>query len=215
MVDIKATEVDEALHPKFDDEQRQRVLERRKAMDDLLEKECIGKYKIELLFSYSRSLRNPTAGALSVWESGAKLHGGGDAKVYFCPGRVRGVNDCEHVIPADNANFGHCLCPGCGTVWEAQYVLGEVMGRYTMQTWAEILLKYYQILDHNADIYIKQPKSDIRAAARAEQEKQLKGDKLNVVRAGMRKVIYPLKRIIADTSAGADLYTQFHTLLKS
>lgn len=202
------------LVPELDEEEKHILAKKQQALGELLARECIGKYKIEILFSYKRSQAKPTPGALSLWESGAKLHGGGDTKIYLCPGARRKVNDCVSIVPFDSTNYGFGLCPGCGKVWKAEELDGEVLGVWTMQTWAEKLVQYYTALGHNADIYIKQPRHDIRKAAQLEQEKQLMGDKLGVVRTGYIKSIYPLKRIIDDVNNGADLYSRFYAFLK-
>jgi hypothetical protein len=197
------------------EEERQVLENKKKAMDELLKQECIGKYKIEIFFSYRRSITKPTPGALSIWESGSKLHGGGDAKVYFCPGEVRGINDCASIIPFDNVNYGHGLCPRCGKVWKSDEMVGEILGNWPMQTWAKKVTDYFTALGHSADIYVKQPRGDIRKAAELEQEKQLGGEKLDVVRKGVVKYIYPLARILKDTQSGADIYDRFYAFLKS
>ena len=192
------------------------LLERKKqALTELLQRECIGKYKIEIVFSSKRSTVNPTAGMLSIWESASQLHGGGDGKVYICPGKMLKVNTCEALIPFGNTNFGHNLCPACGQVWKNEQVLGEIMGVWTMQTWAAKVDYYFKHLGHSADIYVKQPKVDLRAMAAMEQSKQLQGDKLRVSRTGLVRYIYPLARILKDTQNGTDAYSRFYAFLKS
>jgi hypothetical protein len=208
----EATDQAAVLTPAQMEEEKHILENKKKAMDELLRQECIGKYKIEVFFSYRRSMAKPTPGALSIWESGSKLHGGGDGKVYFCPPPERG--GCSSVIPFDNSNYGHNLCPKCGKVWKSEEVVGEVLGNWTMQTWAQKITEYFTSIGHNADIYVKQPRGDIRAAAKLEQEKQHLGEKLDVVRRGVVKYIYPLKRILQDTQGGSDLFGRFHAFLK-
>lgn len=197
------------------DEEKELLEKKKKTLDELLARECVGKYKIEIMFSSKRSVTQPSPGILSIWESGSKLHGGGDAKVYFCPGKETGEGICDSIIPFDNVNYGHALCPKCKTVWKGEQLKGEIMGRWTMQTWATKLVKYFHDLGCSADIYVKQPKADIRKAAALEQEKQMHGDALIVARRATYRYIYPLKRILADTQAGSDLHGRFHTFLKS
>jgi len=197
------------------EEEKELLAKKKRALDELLRQECVGKYKIEIMFKHDRSTTKPSAGALYIWESGAKLHGGGDGKVYFCPGKHLKRNDCEAAIPFDNSNYGHNLCPRCGTVWKSTEVIGEILGRWDMQEWARKVTHYFLQLGSNADIYIKQPKYDIRSAAVLEQEKQLRGDKLEFSRGAVIRYIYPLKRILADTQSGADLYGRFYAFLRS
>lgn len=211
----KLVEPDLALTPKELEEEKFAIEARKKAISELLERECVGQYKIELMFSHKRSCTKPTPGMLSIWESGTQLHGGGDAKIYFCAGKDKGVNNCEAPIPFNNCNYGHLLCPKCGKVWSSLDVKGELIGNWTMQTWATKLVHYYTFLGHNADLYLKQPREDIRKAARLEQEKVYRGEKLDTVRTGLIRVIYPLVRIVKDTNNGANLYDRFYAFLKS
>jgi hypothetical protein len=197
------------------EEEKDTLEKRKRALDELLRQECVAKYKIEIMFSYLRSTTQPSAGALYIWESGSKLHGGGDAKVYFCPGAHLKRSGCSAVIPFDNSNYGHNLCPKCGTVWKSDQVIGEIVGRWHMQEWARKVTDYFVALGHNADIYIKQPKQDIRKAAALEQERQMHGDRLEVSRRAMVRYIYPLRRVLQDTQAGNDLYARFYAFLKS
>lgn len=203
------------LTPSELEEEKFVIENKKKALAELLEKECVGKYKIELMFSHKRSQLEPVAGVLCAWESGTKLHGGGDAKVYFCPGTDLGVNTCTAAIPFDNCNYGHLLCPRCGKVWKSAEVHGEIFARLSLQAWAEKLVRYYSDLGHNADLYLKLPRADIRKAAESEQQKQMGGERLGAVRSGLVRVIYPLARIIRDTNNGCDLYTRFYAFLKS
>jgi len=79
----------------------------------------------------------------------------------------------------------------------------------------DVLLKWFLKLEMNADIRVKYHKDDIRNAARSEQEKQHMGDILNRARSFERRpcYIYPLRNIIKDTSAGADLRGRIHAFL--
>jgi hypothetical protein len=55
----------------------------------------------------------------------------------------------------------------------------------------------------------------LASVAEMEQAKQLMGDKLAASRSAVKKSIYPLARIIADTKDGADVYGRFYAFLKS
>jgi hypothetical protein len=201
--------------PELTEEDKFALEEKKKFQDALLESECIAKYKIELMFAHDRSLTKPSAGMISIWESGAKLHGGGDSKSYLCPGKSKGVNDCEALISGDSCNFGHLVCAKCGKVWKSNEADGELQGRHTMQDWAKKLEKVFFSLGCNADIYIKQPKYDIRAVAKREQEENLGGALLEKARREVYKVNYTLNKIIADTSNGSSHYDRFYALLKT
>lgn len=197
----------------FSKEEQEAIRMKMAALDSLLKTQKHAKYKIELFFGRARSLTKPTPGIVSFWESGSKLHGGGDAKVYFCPGKMRRVNECESIIPeAANIAALH-FCPKCGRSWKGADVIGEHIANLTMKDWARVLLYYYVRLDHNADLYLKHAKEDIRTMAMIEQAKSKGGDYLAKVRDKRALHIYPLSRIIKDTSAGADLYGRFVAFL--
>lgn len=198
----------------FTAEEQQAIKERMAAIDLLMkEQEGKGKYKIELFFTAARSMNKPTPGVISFWESGSRLHGGGDCKVYICPGKYRRVNECEAFIPDAGNASGILFCPKCGTSWKGDDVIGEHIARLGMKQWADLLLHYFIRLEHNADLYIKHAKEDIRTVAMMEQVRDRGSELLDKVRVKRAIVIYPLKNIIKDTSAGANLLSRFQALL--
>lgn len=200
--------------PVLSDEDKYAIKKRIEALDKLLAADKKAKYKIEVFFSRKRTSHSgPYAGAISLWESGTKFHGGGDTKLYECPGKVRGVNDCAGFIPDPSNGYGFLVCPSCQQVWKGELVYGEVLLKLSTSAWAEVLLRYFVRLGHNADIYMKHPIEDIRAASHLEQEKQWMGEKLTKARTATRTAIYPLRNIIKDTSSGADLLGRFHAFL--
>lgn len=199
--------------PVLTDEEQFILREKMAAMDKLLADQGKAKWKIEIVFFHKRRLFTHSAGAISIWESGTKFHGGGDTKAYFCPGRELKVSDCEAIIPDSSNGYGFLVCPQCKKVWKAEQVYGEIFGRWSNRVWSDKILHFFRRLDHNADIYLKYPKHDLRVAARAEQEKQLMGEKLQKVRRERVQYIYPLKNIIKDTANGADLLGRFHAFL--
>jgi hypothetical protein len=169
------------------------------------------------LFTSERTIYGITPGIISLWESGRKFHGGGDAKIFLCPGKHLGRNLCEGVIPDVGDGIGHLVCPSCGVAWQGPEVIGELICKFDMQKWAAIVLYYYVKLGHNADIYVKHAKTDIRAAALATPMKGRKDSKSAEKLAANREkrvlYIYPLKNIIKDTANGADLLKRFHSFL--
>lgn len=201
--------------PAMSEEEEGLLKQKKEKLDALLQSEQKAKYKIELLFHRARSLQKPTPGLMYFWENGSQLHGGGDAKIYLCPGKRLEQNECEGFIPYDSNGYGFLVCPHCQKVWRAESVIGEVGGVLTMQGWATLLLKYYRKLDQNADIYVKMTVDDLRAVTRMEQEKELRGEKLHRVRAARPKYIYPQKNIVRDVSNGADLYKRFYAFLQA
>jgi hypothetical protein len=199
--------------PEFSPEEQEVLRLKMQTLDKLLATQRHAKYKLELFFGKARSLHKPTPGIISFWESGTKLHGGGDSKVYLCPGKLKKINECEAVIPEGASVNALHFCPRCGRSWKGSEVIGEYVANLTMKNWAHALLYYYQRLDHNADIYLKHAKDDIRTAAMLEQAKQKGGECLWRVRDKRALHIYPLANIIKDTSAGADLYGRFVSFL--
>jgi hypothetical protein len=183
------------------------------ALDALLETHQIAKYKIEVLFSRERGGRAPYPGMVSFWESGNKLHGGGDTKVYECPSEDQGRGPCAGIIGGSNQGYGHLVCPSCKHVWKDTEVSGERFARLTTQNWAACLYKYYVRVGHNADIYMKYTPQDLRKASELEQARQQMGEQLRKVRGTRRLAIYPLRNIIKDVSAGADILKRFQAFL--
>jgi hypothetical protein len=175
----------------------------------------LARYKIELFFAHTRSAHGASAGAVSLWESGAELHGGGDAKIYLCPGRSLRLSDCEALIP-DRANaYGFLACPSCKNVWRADQVHGEILAKLAPPAWAELLVRMFQKLGCTADVVLKYPREDLRAASTKEQARQRMGEHLARARAARVAVIYPLARILADTQNGGDLYARFLAFLRA
>jgi len=205
--------IDEA--PSLSEEELDILKKRMLAMDKLLAEQKVAKYKIEVMFSIRRSGRAPYAGALSLWESGAKLHGGGDVKMYFCPSEAFGKGPCQGLIGGSAQGYGHLVCPDCKVVWKGSQVHGEVMACLTTDNWSRLIYKHFVRLGHNADIYMKAPRADIRAASHIEQAKQYMGEKLQGARQKRQVVIYPLRNIVKDTSTGADPLKRFKALLSS
>lgn len=174
--------------------------EKQEAVDKLLSENNLAKYKLEVMFTGARSTTRAFPGIVTWWESGSKFHGGGDTKIYLCPG-------CEAYVP-DSANGLSCVvCAKCGKLWKGEQLHGEVYYNLPMQKWAEVLLKWFTKMGLNADIRIKYARDDIRDAARKEQDKQLHGDLLRTVRSDERRSVsvYPMRNIVRDTAGGADL----------
>jgi hypothetical protein len=200
--------------PELSDEDRDALKKRMEAMDKVLATKQLAKYKLELFFGKARSMTIPVPGILSFWESGTKLHGGGDAKIYICPGKFLKRNECEAPIPFAFNGYGHLVCPTCQTTWKDKEVIGEVLGRHSMRDWSILLFKYFMRLGGNCDIYLKHAPTDIRSMAAREQEKAQGGELL--LKARKRALhIYPLRNIIKDTSAGADVLGRLYSFLVS
>ncbi len=201
--------------PQLTEEEQFAIKKRMEALDKILAQDQKAKYKLEVMFGHERRAMAPTPGILSFWGSGAKLNGGGDTKLYICGGKQSKQSDCEAFIPDASMGYGYLVCPNCKKVWKGDDVIGEILARLTMQGWAQLIHKYFLLLEMNADIYVKHPKEDLRSSAIREQEKAKGGELLGKSRANRAVYIYPLKNIIKDTANGADLLNQFYKLLKA
>jgi len=188
---------------------------------ELLEKQASEKklalYKIEVQFGKNHHVDGQlTYGMLTLWESGTKLHGGGDALLYVCPGKELGRNDCTGVIPDALLGRAVTVCPHCTTAWRREEIIGQIYYRLPIQKWAEVVHRWFVRLNMNADLRVKYFYQDIRAVSDKEQEKQLKGELLEKARSSSQRVsrVYPLENIVRDVSAGADMYTRILSFLK-
>ena len=196
-------------------EEREAIQSRLKLMEELLGDKTKAKYKIELAFASDRSQGKPTAGVVSFWENGSRLHGGGDAKLYMCPGKYLNRNDCQAFIPESANASTFQWCPKCGLRWKGEEVIGEHLARLTMQNWAQVIFNYFMLMESNADIYLKFTPTDIRSIAAKEQQAGKGGELLLKARNVRGKAIYPLRNIIRDTTAGADLLKRFYAFLSA
>lgn len=203
--------------PAIAPEEMAKVEEKIKALDKLLGQKKLAKYKLEVMFGEDRSHSRPFAGVVTWWESGNKLHGGGDSKLYLCPGQDRVGNGCSAWLPDSCNGLNFIVCPECKSLWRSEEVFGEVFYRLPMQKWADVLLSWFLKLGLNADIRIKYAREDIRGAALREQEKRMDGELLSQARSFDKRstAIYTLANIIRDTSAGADLHARILAFLKA
>lgn len=181
----------------------------------LADKKVVAKYKLEILFGKARSNKEATPGALTFWASGSKMHGGGDDKLYLCPGRSLQMNDCQAALQESYNAGGQIVCPACGNIWKSEACIGELFFKLTMRGWAEVTYRYFRQFDYDCDIYLKHAREDIRSVALAQKERQTwKGSQmLSSSRDKRARHIYPLRNIVRDTSAGADLLSRFYAFL--
>jgi hypothetical protein len=193
------------------------------------------KYRIELVFSKHRSsaMHKPSPFALVIWESGKRLHGGGDQKMYWC-----GYNDCAKPLSSDNFAGFHVVCPSCkrelfldsdsrmehvkllkkeGTplndIEKIPTVVGEYMFNLTPPDTASLIVRTWRSLGGDADVYLKWSPKEIRYDSLHATNKTI--DSLTGVRLKRQPVMYTLKRIVDDLTAGADLKKRFLSFLTS
>jgi hypothetical protein len=191
------------------------------------------KYKIEVLFHSKRSslAHKPTAVMLLIWESGKRLHGGGDEKMYWC-----GYPDCGKPIPSDDFGYLHVVCRHCARElfldYEARlshlkslrkegrsspgieklpFVIGERMANLTPPNLAALLEKTWYQLNSEADVYFKYSPKEIRYDIKSESTRNL--DNLETVRIQRKPGIYTLASIRRDIANGADLKSRFLAMI--
>lgn len=173
-----------------------------------------GRFKLDLILTEERKNGKPVPGILSFWESGATLNGNGDVRIYLCPGRDKRDNGCVSFIPSSCNMYGLAICPKCQTVWKAEELYGEVLGRHDDQGWAKLLAIYFERFLRDADVYLKYNPLDIQAAALLEKGVGKGGDMYRKVEDGMVHVIYRHRSIITD-SRHTDTERVFYTFMRA
>ena len=200
-----------------------------------LKKEAADKarYKIEVLFHKSRSSLSykPSPVMVLIWESGRRLHGGGDEKMYWC-----GYKDCGMPIPSDDFAYMHVVCRYCKKemfldpdsralhiknlkaekrdstgIEKMPIVVGEKLANLTPVHLAELLVKTWYQLGGEADVYFKYSPHEIRYDPLHETVKDM--DNLDQARIQRKPGIYTLKRIREDIANGSDLKGRFLAMI--
>jgi hypothetical protein len=192
---------------------------RQAAMDKLLASQKRGKYKLEIMFGSAYRSGQAYPGAISLWLSGSKLHGGGDEKVYCCPRCLQTfkgqIYPTKALILPSAQGYGFGVCSQCGTTSKAADMRGEILLRLTTQDWTECIYRWVRTLEFNSDLYLKRPKLDLRVAANLEQARQRGGEKLLQVRQKLEKSIYPLAHLLHDTAGGASFPARIRAFLEA
>lgn len=191
----------------------QAVAEKLASLKKFFGEKINARYKIEIQFGKARSTWKPFHGAMSLYLSGTKLNGGGDEKLYMCPGEncLGIIMPIERFVEETAAHkaISRVPCPSCQILWPESSLIGELLFNLTAKNWAQAVLNMFARLEHNADIYLKYHPKDIRYQAALEMAKQSGGEMISKSRATRGLHIYPLKNIIKDTGAGAQLYDRF------
>lgn len=170
--------------------------------------DTIAARKIEIVFGKDRTSNGPNAYALMVWDSSGKLHGGGDALMGFCPYCPASI--MSRVDPVDNSMPTVHFCPKCKRPFKAEKMVDYIVHKTTTQVLADKLVGLWTALKGDADIYLKFHKKDIRYAP-------LDYDRKKLLQARQQRYpsIYTLKRILDDTTGGADLRARFLAFLRA
>lgn len=185
-----------------------------------------GKYKIQIWFKSDRSDKKPIAFSLSAWQSGKRLHGGGDEMMFLCR-RHAGVRDllpseiafseshkitpgprgCGLFIPGENSVNGRVVCPHCGANHDAEHVGDAVFFRLTVDNAVKVLVNWYRKLGGCADLYAKYTPLDPRTIMMS------KAIDPRTAREKKGLTIYPWKNILEDTSNGSSLESRFRAFI--
>lgn len=188
----------------------------------------IARYKLEVQFGVDHHVRGTTYGVVTIWENGSHFNGGADALIYTCPGKHLRVNNCEALIQENSESIVQTrqgsrrvptkvtICHTCFMAWKPDQLIGQTFYRLPIEKWAEVLYRWYQRLRLDADIRVKYHYDDIRVVSEQEQERELRGEKLNRARSAARRPpkVYPLEYIASDLSAGADLQKRILAFLR-
>lgn len=197
-------------------------VQREKLIQD--DKFSSAKWKIQIWIKSERTRTKPLVFTMSLWESGKRLHGGGDESSFICrrkrgaalpgaplgaiKGRKEATNDgCDGIIPGDSIAGGHVLCPHCGVLWTSEGVADALFFRLPVERAAEVIAHWFRAAGSNADIYVKYRDQDVRTQMMARncgvaEARRLKG-----------LMIYPLHHIIQETTGGATLASRFKAML--
>ena len=186
------------------------------------EMEKKARYKIQLFFQSERSDKKPMAFTLSVWESGKRLHGGGDECLFICRRQrgavakpfdvmgkeVKSPMGCGGFISGDLvSDDGKMVCPHCLLPHTSTEVGDSVFFRLSADKAASVLEQWWYRLGGNADIYMKYSPFDVRVkmmqdAYGVRKARELKG-----------MTIYPLENILKDTANGTSVHSRFRALI--
>lgn len=176
-------------------------------------------FKLEVAFMEPRSKTKAFLGVVCVWTNGGFGHGGGDEVVYLCTGKKLNKKDevvtCGAPIDLKFVSRDVAICAECRQAIKPKELTGQIIAKLTTQNWAHLMTKLFVRLGGNADVRMGFMEGDLRSAAEIEQGKQLHGDVLHDVRDRREWVIYPLKSIIKDTSAGSPFYNRIRAFLEA
>jgi hypothetical protein len=167
------------------------------------------KFKIELNFGANRTVKGPNTFTLQVWESGKRIHGGGDDLMFFCLNVNNPKEGCQNFISSDYLKGGIAYCPNCKMIVNAELLARRFVEKWDTKQIAEMCADIFRKLNSDADIYVKYHKMDPRYLAM----ERAKGPDVARRLKGMH--IYLRRNIVNDTSVGADLGKKIFGFLTS
>ena len=175
-------------------------------------KDVPAKYKIEVKFDKDRTVQGPNTLKIEFWESAFKDHGGGDELMFICRNHRNWREGCGAIFSQEFVKNGMALCPKCRRMVNATLLANSLKRdndhRMSSRELAKELSKFWLKLGGNADIYLKFHPEDT-------QPKPVYESRMGALRKKPEydKALYPLKRIIQDTSSGAALETCIYNFM--
>lgn len=169
-------------------------------------------YKIQIWFRANRTLWGLNDYTLSFWESGKRLHGGGDELMRVCkrhagapkPRHIETLampkkdaaekGGCGLLIPGGSIVRGLVQCPHCQLMHDPEHITTGIYYRTTMTDAADILATWWRKLDGRASLYAKYSPVDPRYLAMASEHS------FNMAQEKKGLTVYTLERILQDTT---------------
>lgn len=179
-----------------------------------------GKFKLELFFGPTKSNRHSFLGIVTVWQSHSDIDGDSDVLISLCPKcKVPILEDAHMIIHPDNPEeepYPGAICHRCGTKWRIKEVIQYVGAVYDLDGWADLILKYYEYLGGDMDIYLKRFSGQLHRSQLDYQEnptyKNWKKFQLDIPRK-YELAIYSMSKLIEDTATGRDLKSAVRAFL--
>jgi hypothetical protein len=194
-------------------EEQRAIVEKAQALRELLGQKDLAKYKIEVLFDRRKTTRGSFPGAMTVWRSGSVLGGGGDEILYPCPDTAcQGYIGAEHIAPMSRTAF----CMTCHRIWNQGDLTEIRFFRLDPAKWAYVIAREFIRAECRADVYMKTAGSEsLRQRTEVAQHSAGAGEQLFAARDARQPVMYSLKDIIKDASAGASIEARMRALITS
>lgn len=179
-------------------------------------------FKIQIWFRSDRSMHKPIAYSLSFWESGKRLHGGGDEMMFICRrhahspkltpfdvgmARTKSVRGCDGLIPGGLADSGVIVCPHCHVKHKPDQIGDSIFYRTTIDQAVDVLAKWWRKTGGRADLYAKYSPTDPRSIMMAQNYDY------RTAREKKGLTIYPLQNILKDTLNGASLESRIKAFI--
>lgn len=192
-------------------EEQKAITEKAEALRALLGSKDLAKYKIEVLFDRRKTTRGAFPGGMVVWRSGSVLSGGGDELLYPCPD-----DHCSGYIGSESiaAISQTAYCRKCSRVWRQSDLREIRLFNFDPAKWAYVIAREFIRSECQADIYMKTAGSEsLRKQAEVAQVREGGGENLFKARDARQPVMYSLKDIIKDASAGASIEARMRALI--